>query len=184
MSPAAVIALMSGQAENFIAAATPGGIEAQEKRGQIEQSFLDTLPKKGFDRPTMESLGFTFNGDHDDLFFSVTFPKGWRKRATEHAMWSDLLDDKGRKRGSIFYKAAFYDRSAHMHLVPRYTINGYRDAGAGKDETAVMDGETVIYSAGIRDERDYETSDKHRKQADDWLKANFPNHNNPLAYWD
>ena len=31
-------------------------------------------------------------------------------------MWSDLLDDKGVKRGSIFYKAAFYDRSAFLRL--------------------------------------------------------------------
>jgi len=31
-------------------------------------------------------------------------------------MWSYLLDEHGRRRVAIFYKAAFYDRSAFMRL--------------------------------------------------------------------
>ena len=119
MTPAALAAAARGDIENFITATTPGGIEAQEKRGQIAETFRDTLPKDGTtgkDREKFERLGFKFKDSADDLFVNVEFPQGWRKQPTEHSMWTDILDEKGEKRGLIFYKAAFYDRSAHVHL--------------------------------------------------------------------
>lgn len=128
MTPAALQAALSGNIENLIAATTPGGIEAQEKRGQIEQSFAETLPIDGTrteaERKAFEALGFKFkldrvaaqNQGRDQLFVGVEFPKGWRKKVTDHDMWTDIIDDKGVKRGSIFYKAAFYDRSAFVRL--------------------------------------------------------------------
>ena len=53
----------------------------------------------------------------DPLFVDAQLPDGWRVEATDHSMWSNLLDDQGMVRGSIFYKAAFYDRDAFMHVV-------------------------------------------------------------------
>lgn len=122
MTPAALGALCAGDMENLIAATTPGGIEAQEKCGQIEQSFLETLPIKGTAecRPVWEKLGFEFGSDADDIFVNVKFPNGWRKKVTDQDMWSKLLDDKGRERARIFYKAAFYDRSAQISRSPRF----------------------------------------------------------------
>ena len=69
-------------------------------------------------QPIMEAWGIVFLGPvpNDALFQYVTLPEGWHKQPTEHSMWSHLLDDKDRKRASIFYKAAFYDRSAQLHL--------------------------------------------------------------------
>jgi hypothetical protein len=128
MTPAALVAALSGDVENFVVASTPGGIEAQEKRGQIEQSLDETLPVDGTSteaqRKEFEALGFVFKMDRaaaqsqgrNELFVPVAFPKDWRKKPTEHSMWTDILDGEGNKRGSIFYKAAFYDRSAHVHL--------------------------------------------------------------------
>ena len=52
----------------------------------------------------------------DDLFRAVTLPKGWSKAATDHAMWSGVVDGRGVERVEVFYKAAFYDRAAHMRL--------------------------------------------------------------------
>lgn len=117
MSPAALKALLSGDNKNFLAASTPGGIEAQEREGQIEQSFKDTLPKemRGCTRADFEAMGIEFLGpDEDELFLKVKFPPGWRKRATEHSMHTELLDNEGRVRANIFYKAAFYDRRANI----------------------------------------------------------------------
>lgn len=37
-------------------------------------------------------------------------------------MWSKLVDDKGRARASIFYKATFYDRRARIKLLCRFGI--------------------------------------------------------------
>lgn len=119
MTPAALKALTSGDLQNFVAATTPGGIEAQERRGQAEQAKSETLPIKGTDgdnRKTFEALGFVFGSKVDALFVNVTFPPGWRKNPTDHSMWTELLDDKGNKRAMIFYKAAFYDRHAEVHL--------------------------------------------------------------------
>lgn len=112
MGPAQLIALVRGD----IDLAMPGGIERQEAMGQA--AFVGTKSSLPIECPRaeLEALGFVFGEPIDDLFVSVTFPAGWSKKATDHSMWSDLLDDQGRKRGSIFYKAAFYDRRAFMHL--------------------------------------------------------------------
>jgi hypothetical protein len=116
MTPAAVSAAARGDMENFLVAATPGGIEAQEAMGQAALvGTKNTLPIQ-CPRKELKALGFVFGEPLDDLFLNVTFPPGWSKEATDHSMWSDLLDETGKKRGSIFYKAAFYDRRAFMDL--------------------------------------------------------------------
>lgn len=177
--------------ENFVAAATPGGIEAQEKRGQIEQSFLETLPKDlgqrfGRDaKPLLEKLGFRFGGDYDDLFFKCEFPTGWRKKPTEHSMWSEIVDEKGRKRGMIFYKAAFYDRSAHAHLEARFGVSKYEDTGTkGERAVAVTDCGGTLETFGTYKDGEYAKGDALAAKAVEWLKKNYPDYENPLAYWD
>lgn len=96
-------------------------IENQEAAGQCQLIHSDKLPSdvnaKG--RAELEGVGFTF-GDpdpSDPLFMSAALPAGWVRKATDHAMWSHLLDEFGRRRVSIFYKAAFYDRAAYMDVV-------------------------------------------------------------------
>lgn len=125
----ALVGLMLGAArvggaemvENVIAAATPGGIEAQEKRGQMRQEKAKTLPIQ-LSKEQFEKAGFKFGKVIDKLFQEATFPEGWMKQATDHSMWSDIVDAKGRKRGSIFYKAAFYDQDAFANLSRRFDV--------------------------------------------------------------
>lgn len=102
---------------NFLAASTPGGIEAQEKAGQGKlvastDMPLDLNPNKD----AFEAVGFTFGEKIDDVFQEATLPKGWTRKATDHDMWSEILDENGGKRVSVFYNAAFYHRSAHAVL--------------------------------------------------------------------
>ena len=52
----------------------------------------------------------------DELFREATLPPGWKKVATDHSMWTDLVDEGGQVRASIFYKAAFYDRGAALYV--------------------------------------------------------------------
>jgi hypothetical protein len=114
ISPAVLMAALAGDLENAVIAATPGSIEAQEKRGQLDMVANQDFPLdiRGVTREQLEALGFVF-GDHlDDLFQSVTLPAGWKIEPTDHSMWSTILDSDGNERGSIFYKAAFYDRCA------------------------------------------------------------------------
>ena len=107
----------------FLAEAMMGGssapIERQERDGQRQLVNSDRLPAKMGDQAAYEALGFTFGpvDEHDPLFRPATLPAGWERKATDHSMGSVIVDTLGRERVSIFYKAAFYDRSAHMTLI-------------------------------------------------------------------
>ncbi len=192
ITPAAFVAGLNGDAENFIAAITPGGIEAQEARGQ--QSFVqsETLPTDMRDaRPVLEAAGVKFIGpvDGDPLFQKVQLPSGWKKEATDHSMWSELVDDKGRKRAAIFYKAAFYDRSAHLSLNRRYNISTDYDRLEKRKEIVIQvkDGDTVIFSTNMVPEpaeRRWEVTDAQTTIAKEWLEEHYPDFANPAAYWD
>lgn len=177
---------------DLIAATSPGGIERQEAAGQA--SFVqDTTLPKDCDRDMLALAGVKFGPDANDLFVTVQLPDGWKKQATEHSMWSYLLDEKGRKRGSIFYKAAFYDRRAHMQMIRRYNIDGHvscdadgNDVEYGKNthmKTVVVDGDTALRAIAVRKADDYAAGDMHEKQAEQWLDQNHPDWRNPLAYW-
>ncbi len=191
LSPAAFAAKNS---TDLLAAITPGGIERQEAAGQAAFVSNATLPKD-CDREALKKCGVIFGTDADELFVNVQLPAGWKKQATTNSMHSDLLDEKGRQRASIFYKAAFYDRRAHMTMCHRYDIDGYvscdadgNDVEYGKHthfKTVVVDGAVMLHSIGrIRDKDDYQTGDMHCQQAREWLDLNYPDWRNPLAYWE
>ena len=187
MKPAAVKALLDGDIENLIVASSEGGIEAQEARGQRDFVANQTLPKE-CPREDLEKMGFVFGDDADDIFINVQFPKGWEKKPTEHSMWNDLVDSKGRKRGGIFYKAAFYDRSSHMYLSPRFSVRQDYDL---KDELQhnVYDGEEPIYKTELTECKTYsdgyfDKKDKQEKEAMEWLDKKYPDWKKKTAYWN
>lgn len=135
LTPAALAAAAKGDFHNAMVAATPGGIEAQEEAGQAILTLkFNQLPKdylywrgEGTWKECFERLGFKFGADVDDIFVSVTAPEGWTLRPSDHSMWSYIHDEQGRKRGAVFYKAAFYDRSANLRLETRYQAGGHYD---------------------------------------------------------
>lgn len=180
--------LMTGDVSNAIG--------NQEKRGQNDLNHSDVLPIK-CPREQLETLGFKFGEVVDDLFIQATMPTGWKKQATNHSMHTELFDDKGRKRGGIFYKAAFYDRAAHMSLDRRYTygtrpLHGY-DTHIENDPDVgfVMDQETIIFQTEPHElpaKGNWMAFDKMRTglnaQARAWVDEHYPDHNSTLAYWD
>ncbi len=103
----------------WVMGGNPRAIEAQEKRGQEELINSEQLPCecKKEDKEKLESLGVKFGKplENDPLFCNALLPKGWKKEGSDHDMWSYLVDDKGKRCASIFYKAAFYDRKAHIY---------------------------------------------------------------------
>jgi len=107
-------------------------IENQEKRGQsvlVNSSKLPIKYGRGDVKDTVEYLnkldkmGIKIIEDKDDLFMEVELPTGWSLKRTDHSMWSNLVDDKGRERANIFYKAAFYDRDAFITFNRRFHIS-------------------------------------------------------------
>lgn len=168
-------------------------IENMESRGQGEFVNSDTLPAQmsAEDKATLEAAGVKFLGpaEGDELFVYATLPAGWRKRETGHSMHNDLLDDKGRCRASIFYKAAFYDRRADLHCNRRYSIRfDYdREKKEGVAVCSVMDGDIVIHSTDpipATKEKPWEASDSAQKAGTVWLDAKFPEWRKASAYWD
>jgi hypothetical protein len=95
-------------------------IEKMEKRGQEEFVESDVFPTDlcGNVIAEFEALGFEFLGPvpGDDLFQFVALPKGWARKGSDHDMWSYIIDEIGRERVAIFYKAAFYDRRARASI--------------------------------------------------------------------
>lgn len=198
ITPAALSALAIGDMENFKAASTPGGIEAQEAEGQRTFVANETLPKEmlhGCTKEKLESIGVVFKEDADDIFVNVILPEGWNKQPTEHSMWSDLLDEKGRKRAAIFYKAAFYDRSAHISLERRFHTGhlpedqyesdmSYEDRKAGKWFGFAKDCGEIIFKTDMLHNPTYEETDVLGLRAEAWLKEQYPDFMDHLAYWD
>lgn len=201
---AAVGALAKGDIENFIVAATPGGIEAQEAAGQRSFVANSTLPKEMLHctKEQLEKIGIIFGESADDLFYNVTLPEGWKKQPTSHSMWSDLLDEKGRKRASIFYKAAFYDRKAHISIESRFHITSqptdaqgnavsyedddYRDRATHLRQivTDALAGEPIFTGNGIVERRDHPKKDALYAECKAWLDDAYPNWEDATEYWD
>lgn len=173
-------------------------IERQEARGQRQVAALSQLP---VDAPWdhLAKLGVEKLDDGDGVLCRAKLPEGWKIAPTDHSMWSHLVDDKGRQRAAMFYKAAFYDRSAHLNLTRRYNSQVRPVGGWGNDskefEGVILDGEQIIYRhPQVVTQPAYDQKDEYRKYLDTKdvmenelrteLIKRYPEYENPLAYWD
>jgi hypothetical protein len=182
----------------------PGAfIEDMEARGQKEMVAQTTqLPTKGSDHFAWNAMGVKFGEKvaGDDIWRKVTLPSGWKLNPTEHAMWSHLTDERGRVRGKVFYKAAFYDRSCHIYPETRYGRKSeYKDDNYDSARREVVydkaDNDKVLFATEYveplprgADEPTrrafYEAQDARGKMCSDFLLKTFPDHENAAAYWD
>jgi hypothetical protein len=191
-----------------------GGIEASERRGQLEFLESETLPSevqdlyepdqpmvKGSGRALLESWGFVFGKvcGGDTLFQQAKLPPGWSKKGGDHAMWTTIVDEKGRERCSIFYKAAFYDRSAHLSISGRYRYHReYQNENTettrrvdGPQRGVIQDrgaGDAVLFTGPWREDTPEQKAAIQKRQPplgdlayelvgkdmDEWSKANLP----------
>jgi len=138
-------------------------IEQQEENGQREFIKSDLLPVKLLGQEKQfEALGFTLGPqvESDKLFRHVILPQGWRRQATDHPMWTDIVDGDGCRRVAVFYKAAFYDRKATASLVARYSIECV-------DEEAER---WIVYDCKLK-KPVFEPDDGARDACVDWKEA-------------
>jgi hypothetical protein len=165
----------------------------QEAQGQSSFVNSETLPSdmQGDAKSVLEKAGVKFGEkvEGDEMFQYVELPAGWKKVPTNHSMWSNLVDDKGRVRAGIFYKAAFYDRSAHLSVNRRYgcSFNYERQDKEGVGVSEITDGGKVIHTTepiAVGNRKSYEVSEEANKLARQWLDAYFPNWQDASAYWD
>lgn len=164
-----------------------GGIEAMEARGQAELVHSDQIPTKhlhGSSDAMLEAMGFVLGPvtPGDTLFRSATLPPGWSRKGTGHSMWSTIVDGKGRERLAIFYKAAFYDRAAHISLQGRFGVDVEYPEGDGPRRVFITDAGVEVEAIG--EAADYDAQERLYDKARTKLDATRPDWRNPLAYWD
>lgn len=190
------------------------GLEAEGQAAAVESKLLPAKCSPE-DCAGYEALGFVF-GDvckDDDLWREVTFPEGWTVKPTDHRMHNDIVDEHGNRRGSYFYKAAFYDRDAilyspcrrfkigqvHASLDPamdayeRRALMTFEVRDTRTDEQAIMVRGEVDAPRPVDGERGdvhfawWAAHDALRKALADrckaWLDKFYPDHANPAAYW-
>lgn len=144
-------------------------IPNMEAAGQRQLVNSDRLPvnTRGTDAE-FEAVGFTFGepDKNDRLFRPATLPGGWRREGSDHAMWSYIVDELGRRRVAIFYKAAFYDRDAFMHLeTPTRYLNSFL-WGDDPDALPVLDEQWL--TPQVADTVLAEIRDRHIAEAAEW----------------
>lgn len=131
--------------ENTLAAFVPGGIERQEKKGQVKLTANSELPKCG-DWDLLKQWGIRIIKEKDELFYDVSLPSGWYKEETDHHMRINLKDSNDLIRASIFYKAAFYDRRADITPIKsRWVARQVFDKSLAKNELAF-----AIFDNGLK----------------------------------
>lgn len=161
-----------------------GAIEAMEKRGQQQLVNSDRLPTdlgsfNGSTDSDYTALGFTFGqpDEADPLFRPATLPDGWKREGSGHDMWSYVVDQHGRRRVAIFYKAAFYDRHSFMRLVSfgEYLRTAFAEGGEVLLDDWLTTEHARIAATEIRD----------RAQADADQADGFAERETPIgpAYW-
>jgi len=185
-----------------------GFIEDMEAAGQAElvKAGGTRLPAEGtltgaygrepFDWASIGvKIGKVVKGD--EIWVEAELPPGWKIDGSGHAMWSHLLDDKGRERAAIFYKAAFYDRSCNISPTCRYRSS--TEAVRERDGDSpyfgiIMDAKEEIYRLGpFEGETEPRKGQGNYKMsgysvADEaaraYLDEHYPDHRNPSKYWD
>lgn len=167
-------------------------MEWEERNRIVTQNNIE------YTRQQYEKMGITIVDECDDLFYNVVLPEGWEIKATDHSMWNNLFDDKGRKRANFFYKAAFYDRDAFINFNTRFSISVGHVADDCEDydvwcksdyQGTVKDGEDIIFSTecvpivGSFDGDD-KIKSQLRQKLELYMVENYPDYKDINAYWN
>ena len=163
------------------------GLNATQNAEQDRARNMCELPKDMRpSREAFEALGFKFEDIGDDVLYQATLPEGWTLES-DGGYWTNLVDDKGRKRGNYFYKGAFYDRNGHMALCQRFGIS-FQKIDPNNRESPInvyavdCDG-TIIFEAGHCKDTWSEYEELER-QARGYLDSNYPGWEDETKYWD
>ncbi len=73
----------------------------------------------------LEKAGVVFGKKVDKLFVEATLPDGWSVKPTKHHLYSDLVDNKGRKRAGIMIHVL--DNDAWMSPTKRFNPSYIKD---------------------------------------------------------
>ena len=168
-------------------------IMSYEDREKITKLNLINWTKEQY-----KKMGIEIIDNYDDLFWNVKLPEGWEIKATDHTMWNELIDNKGRKRASFFYKAAFYDRDAFINFETRFHLNVTHTADPSEDfdiwkksdlQGTIKDGDIIISQTRcVPAVEDYHKEDKIKDELwaelEAFMNDHWPDYKNIHAYWN
>lgn len=168
-------------------------MEYEEREKIVDENIRE------YTKQQYEKMGIKVIEECDDLFFTVELPEGWEIKATDHSMWNNVVDDKGRKRISFFYKGSFYDRDAFSNFECRYSfkISPFDDykSDVSYQERKFKPWKLFITDCGKKikelkemvattDKEYYKIDDVLREIAVKYLDGNYPEWRDINAYWD
>lgn len=181
-----------------------------EARGGRTLAKSELLPNDMADvvkqSATAQALGFVVGSTADDLFTNVQLPAGWTKGVTPDDSYGRslaVMDSDGKVRGTIFYKAASYDRYANGTWLTRYYVTEWHGAleapvqdWKANDPTHIvaldrLTNDKIFISGSIPHYTDKTTSYAEREALEKsmwgtvrtWLDASYPNWKDPFTYW-
>lgn len=163
-----------------------------------ERNEITSRNNREYTKNQYDKMGIEIISEYDDLFYSVKLPEGWEIKATDHSMWNDLFDNKGRKRANFFYKAAFYDRDAFINFDTRFHLQvghvadpseNYEIWSKSDFQGEIKDGEMTIFETKTEKcTGDYQSDeiikDVFRKELISYMEEHYPDYEDIDAYWD
>ena len=164
------------------------GLETVQNAEQNRARSACRLPRDMRpNKEAFEAIGFKFEDIGDDVLYQATLPEGWTLKS-DGGYWTYLIDEKGRERGSYFYKGAFYDRNGHMNLTQRFHATyEHLDPDDWKSPIKIFvkdtDG-TILFEAGQCNEAYSDEYNELMSKATDYLKTNYPEWEEASKYWD
>jgi hypothetical protein len=186
-----------GGARSCVASDDASACDHQSHSAQRLLVSSDLVPMQigGAQLWELEQMGFVFGAQTHRLFMHAQFPEGWKKVATDHPLHTDVVDEMGRRRAGIFYRADLCNQRADMTMFARYQIDAFARAtdGVGYDVAVTDCGSTVerfgTWSDGAKAGSREQTQSAQRAreklaaQARAWLHKKRPKWHNPLLYW-
>jgi hypothetical protein len=167
-------------------------------RKKKEQSRTVVLPIKEEYMQPMENLGFTFLGRVENSYVYTIPPAGWtvvEYRGSVYKTEYYFADEQGRLRGhynleNVNFKAEIYFSKRFWTSYDSMVDGGlrYYYHTVMRDETRVKEflkrgkSKGVCVHKSVLPRLHSEDLDHH--EMDNWLLENYPDYENPFAYWD
>lgn len=157
-----------------------------------ENRLICLLPSNMLLKEKYESLGFEFEPLEGNALCLAALPKGWSITCSEDMEEYFILNEKMVARAYFKYHRLNFDDNSRkltlnptMLLISRYHVETVDDDGRGTVLVLVEDRLTqkVVFNAGYAR---YGTPqyDALLDQSYEFLKANYPDWQNPLNYWE
>lgn len=180
-------------------------IEISDRQVSIlkEISRFEGFSEKHSDSKILTRIGFTNFTDRDEMFYLVTLPDGWTVKQDGGNPYLYLFKDAlERERLHQLYKGAVYGHQRSLRMQHRFLAMVVRDSDKGSyaDYKIGEDHIGMVVDLGVStnkwvivwqseplklsEEKPWFESKALRKLAEDWLKSNYPEHEDPFAYWD